>query len=109
MFNFIQKGSTITASLAFAVNSGQLVLLGNGKVPAIASGSYAANTPGEYVTKGVYELPSAAAGAAAVGDKAYWDSVNNVVTITAQDNDPIGHFASSKVANDATARIRLWL
>ncbi|HDR9028744.1 TPA: DUF2190 family protein [Burkholderia vietnamiensis] len=109
MNNFIQKGGTITATLAVAVNSGQLVLLGNGKVPAIASGNYAANAPGEYVTKGVYELPSAAAGAAVVGDKAYWDSTNSVVTITAQDNDPIGHFASPKAANDVTARVRLWL
>ncbi|REG58964.1 putative RecA/RadA family phage recombinase [Paraburkholderia sp. BL6669N2] len=109
MNNFIQKGRTVTATLAAAVTSGQLVLLGNGKLPAVASGTYAANAQGEYNTGGVYALPSATTGAAVVGDKAYWDSTNNVVTVIAEDNDPIGHFAAPKAAADSTANVRLWL
>jgi predicted RecA/RadA family phage recombinase len=109
MNNFIQKGTTLAATLAAAVVSGQLVLLGNGKVPAVAAGTYAANTEGEYDTGGVYALPSATTGTAVVGDKAYWDSTANVATVTATNNDPIGHFAAPKAAADATAAVRLWL
>ncbi|MFM0407458.1 DUF2190 family protein [Paraburkholderia dipogonis] len=109
MNNFIQKGRTLTATLAAAVTSGQLVLLGNGKLPAVASGSYAANVEGEYNTGGVYEFPSATNSAAVVGDRAYLDPATGVVTATAGDNDPVGHFAAPKAAADATARVRLWV
>lgn len=109
MNNYVQKGRTLTVTLAAAVVSGQLVLLGNGKLPAVASGSYAANVEGEYNTAGVYDFPSAATGTAAIGDRAYLDSANGVVTVTANGNDPVGHFVLPKAAADTTARVRLWL
>ena len=109
MNNYVQKGRTLTVTLAAAVTSGQLVLLGNGKLPAIASGTYAANTEGEYNTGGVYDLPSATTGTAVIGDRAYFDSTNNVVTSTANGNDPVGHFVLPKAAADTLARVRLWL
>jgi predicted RecA/RadA family phage recombinase len=109
MNNFIQKGRTLTATLATAVTSGQLVLLGNGKLPAVASGTYAAGVEGEYNTSGVYEFPSATTGTAVVGDVAYQDSESGVITVTAAENAPVGHFAAPKAAADATARVRLWL
>ncbi|MBY4866776.1 DUF2190 family protein [Burkholderia anthina] len=107
MNNMIQRGRVLTATLESAVVSGQLVLLGNGKLPAIACASYAANTPGEYDTEGAYLLPSATTGTAVVGDKAYWDSTNQIVTTTAVDNDPIGHFTAPKAAADAAVAVRL--
>ncbi|ALP62818.1 DUF2190 family protein [Paraburkholderia caribensis] len=109
MKNFVQPGRILAATLAVAVTSGQLVLLGNAKLPAVALGSYAANTEGEYDTTGVFSLPSATTGTAVVGDKAYWDETNGVVTTVATDNDPIGHFALPKAASDATVNVRLWL
>ncbi|WP_186137342.1 DUF2190 family protein [Burkholderia gladioli] len=107
MKNLIQHGRVLSATLATAVISGQLVLLGGGKLPAVAVADYAANTPGEYDTCGVYALPSATVGAAVVGDVAYWDPANSVVSTTAADNTAIGHFAAPKAAADVTANVRL--
>ena len=109
MNNYVQKGRTLTVTLAAAVAAGQLVLLGNGKLPAVAAGTYGANVEGEYKTGGVYDFPSATTGAAAIGDRAYFDSTNGVVTSVATNNDPVGHFVLPKAAPDATARVRLWL
>ncbi|WP_186169794.1 DUF2190 family protein [Burkholderia gladioli] len=107
MKNLIQHGRVLSATLATAVTSGQLVLLGGGKLPAVASADYAANTSGEYATEGAYALPSAAVGTAVVGDIAYWDSANNVVSTTSADNTPIGHFSAPKAAADVTAAVRI--
>ncbi|NYH13433.1 DUF2190 family protein [Paraburkholderia bryophila] len=107
MNNFIQKGNTLTATLAAAVASGQLVLLGNSKLPAVATAAYVANTPGEYALNGVFELPADAPSTGAVGDVAYWDAANSVVTSTAAANAKAGVYAAPKAANDTTARVRL--
>lgn len=107
MKNLIQHGRVLSATLATAVTSGQLVLLGGGKLPAVASADYAANTSGEYATEGAYALPSATTGTAAVGDIAYFDSTNNVVSTVATNNTPIGHFSAPKAAADATAAVRI--
>jgi predicted RecA/RadA family phage recombinase len=107
MNNFIQNGDTLTATLAGAVVSGQLVLLGNTKLPAVAAGSYGANTEGEYNLCGVYEFPADAPSAGVVGDAAYFDAANNVVTATAQGNSQVGVYAAPKVANAVIARVRL--
>lgn len=107
MNNYIQKGKTLTVALTAAVTSGQLVLLGNSKLPAVATGTYAANVAGEYQLSGVFELPADGPSAGVVGDLAYWDTAAGDVTSTAAGNTKIGVYASPKVANDLTARVRL--
>ncbi|RKP43799.1 DUF2190 family protein [Pararobbsia silviterrae] len=107
MKNFIQAGRTLAATLAVAVTSGQLVLLGNTNRPAIASGNFDANTEGVYYLEGVYELTAAAAAVGTVGDAAYWDSTAGNVTATAAENTLIGIFSEPKVANATLARVRL--
>lgn len=107
MKNFIQSGKTLTAMLAAAVVSGQFVQLGNAKLPAVATGDFAANVPGEYRLDGVFELPADGPSAGAVGDFAYWDSANAVVTSTVGANAKAGVYAAPKAANDLTARVLL--
>lgn len=107
MKNYIQKGNTLTAVLATAVASGQLVLLGNSKTPAVSTGTFAANTPGEYALEGVFEFPADTAAVAAVGDLAYFDDAAGVVTATAGDHAVAGIFADMKAANAGSARVRL--
>jgi predicted RecA/RadA family phage recombinase len=105
--NFIQNGNTLTATLTGAVASGQLVLLGNGNLPGVASGTYAAGTPGEYAVRGVFEQPAAAAATGVTGDVAYWDATAGNVTSTAQGNTKIGAYADTKIANGLVARVLL--
>ncbi|MFP3432100.1 DUF2190 family protein [Paraburkholderia sp. SIMBA_061] len=107
MKNFVQNGKTLTATLAVAVVSGQFVQLGNAKLPAVATGDFAANAPGEYRLVGVFDLPADGPSAGAVGDFAYWDAANNVVTSTAGANAKAGLYAAPKAANDVTARVLL--
>ncbi|QNB10821.1 capsid cement protein [Paraburkholderia tropica] len=106
MNNFIQQGKTLTATLAAAVTSGQPVALGGAKVPAVAFGTYAANTPGEYAVVGVYEFPADAAAAGAVGDAAYLTAAGTIATVS-DGNTAYGVLAAPVVANSATARVRL--
>ncbi|MEX3915979.1 capsid cement protein [Paraburkholderia sp. BR10872] len=106
MNNFIQHGKTLTATLAAAVISGQPVTLGNSKLPAVASGAYAANTSGEYAIVGIFELPADAAAAGAVGDAAYLTAAGTIATV-AEGNTAYGVLAAPVVANSATARVRL--
>ncbi|WP_321891708.1 capsid cement protein [Paraburkholderia tropica] len=106
MNNFIQHGKTLTATLAAAVVSGAAVTLGNSKLPAVASGTYAANTPGEYAVTGVFELPADAAAAGAVGDAAYLTPAGTIATVS-DGNTAYGVLAASVAANSATARVRL--
>ncbi|MDR6500319.1 putative RecA/RadA family phage recombinase [Burkholderia ambifaria] len=107
MKNYIQDGDILTVTLTTAVNSGDLVLLGSSKTPAVAYGSYAANVPGEYALDGVFELPAVAADAAIVGDAAYFDAAAGTVTAKADGNAPVGIFADVKRANVGVARVRL--
>ncbi|MEY1592682.1 capsid cement protein [Burkholderia sp. Bmkn7] len=107
MRNYIQDGDILTVTLTKDVNSGDLVLLGSSKTPAVAYGSYAANVPGEYALDGVFELPAVAADAAVVGDAAFFDAAAGTVTAKADGNVPVGIYAAPKAANVSIARVRL--
>ncbi|MGN7985148.1 DUF2190 family protein [Burkholderia sp. 22313] len=107
MRNYIQDGDILTVTLPKAVASGDLVLLGSSKTPAVAYGSFAANVPGEYALDGVFEFPAVAADAAIVGDLAYFDEAAGTVTAKADGTTPIGIYADAKAANVGRARVRL--
>ncbi|MET3431439.1 putative RecA/RadA family phage recombinase [Herbaspirillum seropedicae] len=105
MKNLIQGGGVITAAVAVAVASGDLVILGG--LAAVASGNYAANESGEYALEGVYELPALGTATATLGQLAYWDQTNKRVTDVATNNTVVGHFFVAKAAGDSTAKVRL--
>lgn len=103
MKNFIQPGSTVTMTLAYAVVSGQAVLVG--KIFAIAVNSVAANTPGEFERTGVFLLPANLPDQAAQGVPLYWDAANARLTTTAEGNTRVGVAAEAKVANSDSASL----
>jgi predicted RecA/RadA family phage recombinase len=105
MKNFIQLGAVLTATLAVAVVSGDLVIIG--ALPAVASGNYGANVEGEYELAGVYELAALPAATGVIGGKAYWDATNKRVTSVAVDNTLVGVYWKEKVAAATTAVVRL--
>ncbi|MFJ9531250.1 DUF2190 family protein [Herbaspirillum sp. NPDC101396] len=105
MKNFIQAGNVISAAIAVAVSSGDLVILG--ALAGVASGTYAANETGEYSLEGVYELTALNTSTAAIGAIAYWDQTNKRVTDAASGNGAIGHFFIAKANGDTTAKVRL--
>ncbi|QBQ98174.1 DUF2190 family protein [Paraburkholderia pallida] len=101
MQNFIQKGSTLTFTLATAVASGQLVMVG--ALPCVAQGPYPANVEGEYRCVGVYEFPAAAADTAKAGAAAYFDGEKIVV----EGDVCVGIYVADKAVNSSVARVRL--
>jgi predicted RecA/RadA family phage recombinase len=105
MKNFIQAGGVITAAVAVAAVSGDLVILG--ALAAVASGNYAVNETGEYALEGVYELPALNTSTATIGSIAYWDQTNKRVTDAASGNVAIGHFFVAKVNGETVAKVRL--
>ncbi|MFB2653870.1 DUF2190 family protein [Shewanella seohaensis] len=88
MKNYIQDGKTISFTPTAAVASGEAVLLGMLLVVAIVA--IAANTPGEGVTEGVFELPKKSTDDVALGVDLYWDDTANELTTTATDNTKVG-------------------
>jgi len=88
MKNYIQDGKTISFTPTAAVASGEAVLLGMLLVVAIAA--IAANTTGEGVTEGVFELPKKSTDDVALGVDLYWDDTANELTATATDNTKVG-------------------
>lgn len=105
MKNFIQKGCTLTLAAAAAVQSGGAMLVG--KIFGVAVADVAAGEKGEFQVEGVFELPALATDVAAQGAILYWDAVNARLTTTAAGNTRVGVAVEDKVANAATAVIKI--
>ncbi|MDT3335661.1 DUF2190 family protein [Shewanella sp. SP1S1-7] len=88
MKNYVQDGKTISFTPTAAVASGEAVLLATLLVVAI--GAIAANTLGEGVTEGVFELPKKSTDVVALGVDLYWDDTEKELTTTATDNTKVG-------------------
>lgn len=105
MRNFVQNGHTITIPAPAAVNSGEGVLIG--ALFGVASGTVVAGEDMDMKLVGVFGLPKVAAQAFAIGDVAYWDVSNKLVTRTATGNSKIGVAVSVAANPSATVNIRL--
>ena len=88
MKNYVQDGKTITFTPTVVVTSGGALLIG--ALLAVALANIPANTPGEFITEGVVELPKANTAAIGQGDGVYWDDTAKVITATATDNTRVG-------------------
>lgn len=88
MKNYIQDGKTISHTPTVVVTSGQALLIG--ALLAVAISNIPANTQGEFVTEGVFELPKANTADIGQGDDVYWDDTAKVITATATDNTRVG-------------------
>jgi predicted RecA/RadA family phage recombinase len=105
MKNFIQHGDVLTLTPAAAVASGEGYLAG--ALFGVATGAVAANTPGEFKTSGVFELPKTSALAINVGDVVYWDAAAKVVNKTTAGQRGIGVAVATAGNPSASVKVRL--
>lgn len=104
--NYIQDGDTLTLTPAADVAAGTGHLFG-AALFGVALGTVVANTPGEFATKGVWELPKTSALAIAVGDRVYWDATNKAVNKTTVGQECIGVAVSAAANPSATVLVKL--
>lgn len=105
MKNYIQDGKTISFTPTAAVASGEAVLLG--MLLVVAIGAIAANTPGEGVTEGVFELPKKSTDVVAQGVDLYWDDTAKELTTTATDNTKVGKAWAAAANPSATVWVKI--
>lgn len=105
MKNHIQDGKTISFTPTAAVASGEAVLLGMLLVVAICA--IAANTAGEGVTEGVFELPKNSPDVVAQGVDLYWDDTEKELTTTATDNTKVGKAWAAAGNGTATVAVKI--
>lgn len=62
---------------------------------------------GSLQISGVFEMPAEATAAFAVGELLYWNSTDNLVTVTAADNKKIGVAVAAKAAAADKATVKI--
>ncbi|MEL4280707.1 MULTISPECIES: DUF2190 family protein [Shewanella] len=105
MKNYIQDGKTISFTPTAAVASGEAVLLG--MLLVVAIGAIAANTAGEGVTEGVFELPKKSTDVVALGVELYWDDTEKELTTTDTDNTKVGKAWAAAASNTETVWVKI--
>lgn len=105
MKNYVQAGDVLTLTPTADVASGGGFLFG--ALFAIATNDVAANTPGEFKTTGVFDLPKTSALAIGVGDRVYWDPSAQVVNKTAAAQVCVGVAVAAAANPSGIARIKL--
>lgn len=105
MNNYVQTGTMLTVPAPADVNSGGGVIVG--QIFGIASTNAETGDDVAIATQGVFELPKVAADDFSIGEAAYWDEAEGLVTVTATDNVAIGVAVSVAAADTASVRVRL--
>ncbi|MDD5503415.1 MAG: DUF2190 family protein, partial [Candidatus Thermoplasmatota archaeon] len=98
MAKFIHDGASIDYRPTSAVDAGDVVVLGD--LVCVAKRAIAANELGALATEGVFAFPkdTDSTDALSAGTKVYWDTINEIVSTSADDGKYIG-----KVVKDAGA------
>lgn len=104
MKNYVQKGDSLTVTLAADVAGGDVVVLG--ALIGVAAGSYLSGQDGVICTEGVFNLGKDAS-VFATGDAVYFDAAENKVTSTATDNTLIGAAVAPALTGDLTVKVLL--
>lgn len=106
MNNYVQKGDTITHTVAgTAVTSGQALLVG--ALFGICATTQEVGEEVELALVGVYILPKKSADTPTAFAKAYWDDTNKYVTTTSSGNTLIGVFPVAYGSGAIEAKVRL--
>lgn len=105
MKNFIESGDVLTIPAPAAVASGGVVVAG--QLIGVAVSTAASGAAVAVQTRGVFDLPKAAALAIGLGAAVYWDATPGVVTTIATDNTLIGYATAAAPASAATLRVRI--
>jgi predicted RecA/RadA family phage recombinase len=103
--NFVQDGDVITITAPAAVTANQLVEIGS--LVGVCLSSAASAEPVAIATRGVWNLTHAITNtAAAIGDVAYYDTTNNVVSSTTT-FPRLGVHLAAKVTTSTAVTVRL--
>jgi predicted RecA/RadA family phage recombinase len=105
MKTFIQTGATIGLIAAYAVKSGEGMLVGS--LFGVAAHDAASGDPVEATRVGVFSIKKKAATALAQGAKAYWDNTAREVTGTASGNTLIGAVLNAALDADGVVDVLL--
>ena len=105
MKNYVQTGENITVTAEAAATSGDGVRVGT--LFGIASGDADIGAPLVLVPEGVFELPTVATAAVAVGAAVYWRSGDGLVTTTASGTTKEGVAIMAAGNPSSAVRVRL--
>ena len=102
---------TASAGYKYTNGTGSDILAGspvvNSKLFGFAAATIAAGAQGWIETTGVWRATCGNTTAANVGDIAYWDATNSVITATASTNLPVGYFVKAVTSGQTTCEILL--
>ena len=101
MRNYKQRGDVIGVTAPAAVQSGDVIAVGNGMVGVAAHAAESGNHL-ELAVSGVYVVP---AGSGGVGDVAFWDGTQATDADGGGSNTRMGHFTSA--VSGGVAEVRL--
>jgi len=104
MKNYIQTGDTLTVTAPAALASGDVVHVG--QLVGIAATDAESGADVSILTRGVFELPKAAALAISAGDLVYWATAAGEVTKTNTD-EALGVAVSTELAAATTVRVKI--
>jgi predicted RecA/RadA family phage recombinase len=105
MKNYIQPGDVLNHVAASAIDSGDVVVMG--QRIGIAMADIAQNATGAVAVSGVFELPVVTAGAIAQGALVYWDVADGEINASSGGNIPAGYAAKAKVSGNTTILVNL--
>lgn len=103
--NFVQSGGILTVTAPAAVDSGDLIKVGN--IFGVAITDAASGAPVAIQVDGVHELPKAAPLVIDAGDPVYWSTSNGNFSKTATSNWYLGVAAEDAASADTTVKVRL--
>lgn len=104
---FVQEGKTLdyTNTTSSAIAAGDVVVMGS--VVGVAGCDIPVSATGTVHVTGVFEILKADSVAFTVGQKAYWDATNEVMTTTSTSNTEAGYAAYEAKAASTTVCIKL--
>lgn len=105
MKNYHSLGNMLTVPAPAAVQSGDGVVVG--QIFGVASNTAETGEAVAIATEGVYSFPKVAADAFSIGEPAYFDESEGLVTVTASGNVAIGVAIEAAGAGVATVNVRL--
>ena len=107
MKTFYANGETVTLPAAAAAYTVDVpALIGNGLF-GVPMNTTAIGADATFRVIGVFSINKATSVTPAVGDKAYWDDTNKVVTTTSSGNTLVGRFWNAPAAGDVTVLVKL--
>lgn len=105
MKNYIETGDTLTVPAPAAVKSGGVVIAG--QLAGVAATDAAGGEAVAVRTRGVFDLPKAAAQAVTLGAAIHWDAAASVATTTSAGNTLLGYATEAATASAAIVRVRI--